>query len=200
MSDIFEAFMLLLDQKPYNKITVSDITKRAGVARQTFYRNYTKKSDIIEHCLSKSIMIESLAAEGDRKKAGFALTFDLGYLISHKDIFSIITSKTNLQNLFFSRFREWVEDLIDTHKDYKEKPSAEEYAIYRYVVYYQIVGSVYILADWLRNGMPLPVEKLKSFLNSFALPDSLQHEQAPDIIIRLKNEQAGRAARATRPQ
>jgi hypothetical protein len=30
--------MLLMDEKPYSKITVSDITEKAGIARQTFYR------------------------------------------------------------------------------------------------------------------------------------------------------------------
>jgi AcrR family transcriptional regulator len=37
---ISEALMLLMDEKPYDKITVSDITEKAGIARQTFYRNY----------------------------------------------------------------------------------------------------------------------------------------------------------------
>jgi AcrR family transcriptional regulator len=44
---IFESLMLLIDQKPYNKITVSDITKKAGIARQTFYRSYANKDAVL---------------------------------------------------------------------------------------------------------------------------------------------------------
>ncbi|MDR1429725.1 MAG: TetR/AcrR family transcriptional regulator [Spirochaetaceae bacterium] len=190
-SYIFDALLLLMDEKPYNKITVSDITKRAGIARQTFYRNYNKKNDIIEQYLTKSFNMELLMpenAEGDTKKSGLVLTFDLGYIISHKENLMKIILKINIENLFSSRFREWSKDLKNLIDNYRDKLSAEEYEIYRYNVYYQAIGSMYILADWLKNDMPLPVEKLRSFLNGFILPDSLQHKHIPNIIIRLKNE------------
>lgn len=44
---IFESLMLLMDKKPYGNITVSDIAKKAGIARQTFYRNYVDKHDVL---------------------------------------------------------------------------------------------------------------------------------------------------------
>jgi AcrR family transcriptional regulator len=72
--------MLLIDKKPYDKITVSDITQKAGIARQTFYHNYHKKSDIIEQYIMKSFDIESLAPEngkGVAKKASLVLTLIL---------------------------------------------------------------------------------------------------------------------------
>ncbi len=40
---IEEALFVLLKQKPFSKITITDITKKAGVARLTFYRNFAKK-------------------------------------------------------------------------------------------------------------------------------------------------------------
>jgi AcrR family transcriptional regulator len=180
--------MLLIEQKPYNKITVSDITRKAGIARQTFYRNYHKKSDIIEQYLSKSINVELFMpekSEGDEKKATLVLTYDLEYIISHKNDLMKIALKINTENLFASRFREWVDDLIDRYRD---NLSAEEYVVYRYRVYQRIVGKAYILADWLKHDMPLSVEKLRSFLNSFTFPDSLQYKHIPHIIIREKKE------------
>jgi AcrR family transcriptional regulator len=185
-SYIFDALLLLMDERPYNKITVSDITKRAGIARQTFYRNYNKKSDIIEQYLTKSFNMESVPPENGEdsiKKSSLVLTFDLGYMISHKENLMKIILKINIENLFSSRFREWSKDLID---NYRNSLTAEEYVIYRYNAYYQIIGSMYILADWLKNDMPLPVEKLRSFLNSFVLPDSLRCTHVPTIRIRLK--------------
>jgi hypothetical protein len=174
--------MLLLDQKPYDKITVSGIAKKAGIARQTFYRNYTKKSDIIEHYLSKSVSMGFLPPDGGG--SSLVLTFDLGYIISRKDNLMKIVLKINIKNLFSFRFREWANDLID---QYKDKLSDEEYVVYRYRAYYQIVGSMYIIADWLEHDMPLSVEKLSSLLNSFIPPDSSRYKQIPNIIIRLKN-------------
>jgi hypothetical protein len=126
------------------------------------------------------------SGEDNTKKTGLVLTFDLGYMVSHKENLMKINLKINIENLFSSRFREWANDVIDSYKD---ELSAEEYVLYRYRVYYQAVGSMYILADWLKNDMPFPVEKLRSFLNSFMLTDSAQDKYAPNIVIRLKDGQ-----------
>jgi AcrR family transcriptional regulator len=180
--------VLLLNQKPYGKITVSDIARKAGIARQTFYRNYNKKNDILEQFLSKSVDLKLLTpASGE---GSLVLTFDLGYMTSHKDNLRKIALEINIQKLFSLRFREWVNDLIDRYRD---KLSAEEFAIYCYRIHYQIVGSLYIFADWFRNDMPLPVEKIGSLLNSVAFPDSSRYKQVPNIIIRIKNSPPGPA-------
>ena len=41
------AFVDLLSKKEINKISISEITKRAGVSRSAFYRNYTSKEEIL---------------------------------------------------------------------------------------------------------------------------------------------------------
>ena len=46
-SCIFEALMILLQQKKYDDITVSEITSKAGVSRMTYYRTYSSKEDIV---------------------------------------------------------------------------------------------------------------------------------------------------------
>ena len=38
---IKEAFGSLLDEKPFDRITVKDISSRAGINRQTFYYHFT---------------------------------------------------------------------------------------------------------------------------------------------------------------
>lgn len=37
---IYDAFFLVLKEKELDKITVSDIIKRAGIVRSTFYNHY----------------------------------------------------------------------------------------------------------------------------------------------------------------
>jgi AcrR family transcriptional regulator len=60
---IFEAIMLLMDEKPYRKITVQDITGKAGIARQTFYRSYDGKDDAVFEYLSSTLKTEVLKIE-----------------------------------------------------------------------------------------------------------------------------------------
>ena len=48
---IGEAVFSLMDKKPYEEIRVSDIVKRAGVSRMTFYHYYEQKEDALDECV-----------------------------------------------------------------------------------------------------------------------------------------------------
>ena len=53
------ALMHLMGEHPYEKITVSEIVRRAGVSRTAFYRNYTDKDDILHELGNR--LIKSIA-------------------------------------------------------------------------------------------------------------------------------------------
>jgi AcrR family transcriptional regulator len=44
---IYNALMYLLKKNAFRKVSIEDITKKAGVARPTFYRNFESKEDIL---------------------------------------------------------------------------------------------------------------------------------------------------------
>ena len=52
---IEETFLALLDEKPYNKITVKDIVDRCGVNRNTFYYHYQDIPSLLEEILTARI-------------------------------------------------------------------------------------------------------------------------------------------------
>lgn len=41
------ALIYLMNEKPFDKITITELVKRSGVSRTAFYRNYTAKEDIL---------------------------------------------------------------------------------------------------------------------------------------------------------
>ena len=43
-----EALFQLMSQKPFSEITITELVEKAGVARATYYRNYSSKEDIIK--------------------------------------------------------------------------------------------------------------------------------------------------------
>lgn len=43
----------LLSEKPYNKITITEITSTAQLERHTFYRNFGSKEDILDMYIQK---------------------------------------------------------------------------------------------------------------------------------------------------
>lgn len=44
---IYTALRQLLDNKPFEKITISELTQKAGVGRATFYRNFASLEDVL---------------------------------------------------------------------------------------------------------------------------------------------------------
>ena len=48
-----EALIDLMKEKPYEAITVHEITDRADTARVTFYRNFTDKDALLHSCLDE---------------------------------------------------------------------------------------------------------------------------------------------------
>lgn len=50
-SFIAESLLILLEQRPFDEITVSEIVQKAGVNRSTYYRHFEKKEDIILYFL-----------------------------------------------------------------------------------------------------------------------------------------------------
>ena len=50
-----EALAILIDKKDFSAITISELVKKAGIARSTFYRNYESKEDIIRSSIRKTL-------------------------------------------------------------------------------------------------------------------------------------------------
>lgn len=52
---ISEAMKKLLKERRFSKITIEDITGQAGVSRQSFYRNFYDKYDVVTHIYKEQI-------------------------------------------------------------------------------------------------------------------------------------------------
>ena len=61
MDCIYEALVQLMDEKPYEKITVTEIVARAGFSRMAYYRNYSSKDEILVKRLRA--LLDALAAQ-----------------------------------------------------------------------------------------------------------------------------------------
>lgn len=48
---IESALIQLMEKKPFEEISITDITKKAGVSRNAYYRNYSSKEDILSQYL-----------------------------------------------------------------------------------------------------------------------------------------------------
>ncbi|MCR5101980.1 MAG: TetR/AcrR family transcriptional regulator [Butyrivibrio sp.] len=68
---IMDSFFLLIKEKDYDKITVSDIVKKSGIVRSTFYNHYESVIDLVSAIEDKTIddifkLMESFHPKNDR--------------------------------------------------------------------------------------------------------------------------------------
>lgn len=58
------ALVSLIHEKPFGEITVSEVTRRAGVSRITFYRNFNTKEDLLRCYVSNvAASVEAIVAK-----------------------------------------------------------------------------------------------------------------------------------------
>jgi AcrR family transcriptional regulator len=185
---IFEALMILMDEKPYEKITVSDITEKAGIARQTFYRNYNDKDDVVFEYVKNTMNTDLLKIEtnqGSKRQNDIVLMFNYTYMIKHRDRLKKILSTTDIENRILREVQEFPLSLV---KIFKGKLSKEEYLICRYKICYQITGCLRVFLDWFLTDMPLAVDKFVSVLNAMTIPREVLYRNIPNIVIRISKE------------
>jgi AcrR family transcriptional regulator len=68
---IAESLLILMASKPYDKITIAQITDKAGVNRSSYYRHFETKEDIIRFYLM-SIMHEYMDKYHKQGNPGFS--------------------------------------------------------------------------------------------------------------------------------
>ena len=50
-SALCDSLKKLCEQKPFDKISISDITGECGLNRQSFYYHFQDKYDLLEYCV-----------------------------------------------------------------------------------------------------------------------------------------------------
>lgn len=92
---ITEALLQLMEKNDYQDISITDITKKAGVNRVTFYRNFNNKDEVISKCLK--LKIENFKNNNKETKNG--LYEVLKYIEMCKDILKPIYN-SHAEHLF----------------------------------------------------------------------------------------------------
>jgi AcrR family transcriptional regulator len=177
--------MALMDKKPYDKITISDITEKAGIVRQTFYRNYDEKDDVLYEYARNTMNANFLSIEKNqdsKKQDSIVLTFNVNYILKHQKELKKILSVVNIENRILRAMQEFPLSLI---KHFKDKLSKEEYAICRYKICYQITGCLRVFLDWFLNDMSLPIDTFVSMINAMTIPHETFYRNIPNIVVRI---------------
>ncbi|HEM3612242.1 helix-turn-helix transcriptional regulator [Streptococcus suis] len=82
---IVQALFKLIESKNYDDITITDIAKKAGVTRISFYRNFDSKEDILRQEMKKRYETQKLT-----KDTEFSIGFMFEFFNQNKDLISVL--------------------------------------------------------------------------------------------------------------
>ena len=151
---ITEATIHLLDEKELSEISISEIISEAEVSRNSFYRNYTDKTDVILQYLRK------LYSEWDTElhKNGEVSNNELyaslfGHIKANSEVYMLLRHR-GLFHLFLTVLNE----------QNGAKPSDEN--LWAYIKSYLTYGTFGWIEEWLKRGMQESEEEMMALLQS----------------------------------
>ena len=163
---IFQSFLELLSEKPFDKITVRDIVERCNINRNTFYYYYSDIYELLEELFKREFSeMVSKYNSGFRWLVGFSRMIENCYG-NKKIINNICASKSYeyLETYLFKTCKEIMADYVyEIAKDKNIKRNSLEF-----IISYHQYGVIGTLSEWFRTGMSeTPQEILREFLIVF---------------------------------
>ena len=144
------ALMYLMGEKEFEKISITEIVKRSGVSRTSFYRNYTSKEDVL-HAIANDVKekIAETIRKNDITKEPRKWFFDCFNTVKtgQKTITLLLNANFPIDKLFLNG------SLVET---FYPTDNTDEH--YRRVA--ASAAFIRILYEWFINGMTESCEKM----------------------------------------
>lgn len=171
------SFKELACQQPIEKITIKQITDKAGVIRPTFYNHFQDKYNLLEWILIKELVtpVQPLLSAGMINEALILIFHNME---KEKD-FYMHASKLQGQNSFRNLVEQGISFVLCSmivEKMGIKKP-INKWLTPEHLSEYYTQSMTYILMTWIQSGMEIPPEELAQvydFIISRSLSDVLE--------------------------
>lgn len=163
---IYDAFFLVLQDKEIDKITVSDIIKRAGIVRSTFYNHYENIPALVNAIEDRTIqdiftMMETFHPQNDRDvcKSYFLTICD--YTRNNPFLANLLRSPRG--DAFFEKimtmFHQYVRKVMQT-----TTPSQHSREEVSYMIACTIGSTLGVLHKWTLDNFQISAEVIADIL------------------------------------
>lgn len=158
-----------MEQTSLDKITVTRIVERAGVTRQTFYRNFKDKYDLVNWHFEQ-------LAQRSFKQMGVSLTLREGlirkfqFLKGEKTFFTQAFRSNDCNSVVAYDYQcilEFYGEILKKKLRCRELPGDVEFLLQMYCA-----GSIRMTVEWVTGGMARPIPELVDLLIE-AMPERL---------------------------
>ena len=159
---ISDGFLELLYEHPFADITVSDLVRKAGVARVSFYRNFDSTADVLELVVSEIIgkiyeITKPVIVDRDQSRWRECLYGYILFLNESQNYYNLLKSQniTMLLNHFIESVRELV----------TEKENDDLKQTYSLMAALSLINGV--LIKWRETGAKESVDDIVNYLMEF---------------------------------
>ncbi|WYJ89793.1 hypothetical protein A5888_001518 [Enterococcus sp. 9E7_DIV0242] len=144
---IFTALMILMEKKDFHKISITEVTSKAGVSRMAFYRNYEILEDVITDYLTTFFAKyeEKIAVIGLNNTYDVILMFFSSFKTEKTLMMNLI--KSNLTFLLLDKSNLFLEDICEKFVCEKFYSPEKE----KYTIKFLCGGFFNILVEWVLN-------------------------------------------------
>lgn len=163
---INEALADLLQEKPLDKITVTDVVTRADINRGTFYAHYRDIPDVVDHLIQQTfsaIRDALIAQSSDITGTGFALLSSIQGILEADLSFYRKILNSGASSIMQAQLVDIVTDFMLEHKEEFYPGGQEEYLV---AIRFCAGGLSNLYRDWFSGKLPYTLQELTQVGNA----------------------------------
>jgi AcrR family transcriptional regulator len=172
---IMNAFIDLLAEKGFEKITINDIAERANINRGTVYLHYVDKFDLLDKCIETyvELLLHHCANSADTNLNASAFQSVFEYLEKNFTIYKLLLSNEG-SGFFRSRLYAIIAQTVTEVIDIKPENNAFSNGV---TTHFLTSGFIGVLEWWINNSMPCNVQEITEQLMFLLEPYTKHHEE-----------------------
>ncbi|MPQ27433.1 TetR/AcrR family transcriptional regulator [Bacillus paralicheniformis] len=157
---ILEAFVELLGEKNFEKISINEIAERANVNRGTVYLHYTDKYDLLEQCIDTYLkqLNEKCLPEGNGLllDSRDTLLLTIQYLERNADIYLLLLTSKGTSTFRSRLMAVMIRGIEEQLEIYGVDPGVNR----EIMVQFLASAAIGLLEWWIVRSMPYPAEEM----------------------------------------
>jgi AcrR family transcriptional regulator len=166
------ALLALMREKEYSKITIAEITDRAGLSRPTFYLHYKSKDDILIEYFVQALdaivdeFSENIQKTGVERPGALAMQKLFSEVRKDADILKVVLQyggENLLRQHLYEGFSIYLRDLAHRYR-VEVLPEVHEFS-----AHYLAGSTIGMIFPWLQEQIPLTPEQMGEFMGQVVI-------------------------------
>ena len=167
--EIEDGLLALMQEIPYDQITVKDLTEHLHIARKTFYHYFSNKCDCLKS-LTERLLYEctlQVMQEVPQGDTADVCRSRLRYWIKHKAFLDAI-NRNKLSFFFLNRTIKYIRK---EEANLQQSLSTPDTQYDEDILFFYMSGQIFLLLKWSEEGFPLSLEEMvKKYLRLVEQP------------------------------